>query len=104
MMLKIPISAQINWNTFDQKSLERVDQESIFLAVFSGASATYLVDYSYYDRGKYVHAPVFILEVYVQEKEEIYRCMYCYEQYETIDAATSEINKWVHFLDQLIHL
>jgi hypothetical protein len=66
--INIPTFARIAWNTFDDKTVQRDDQESIFLATFDDLQANLLhkhqIDYSYYNRGKYETAPKFILHVY----------------------------------------
>jgi hypothetical protein len=101
-MLKIPKFARIAWNSFDNKTVQRDDQESIFLATFddalSGDKHKFQIDYSYYNRGKYEASPVFILHVYSYGKDfENYSDTINYfdKAYKTMDEAEGDINHWL---------
>jgi hypothetical protein len=98
-MLKIPSSAHISWNTFDDKTLQRENQESIFLATFAdaltGKKHQIQIDYSYYNLGKYEENPIFVLEVYTFE--EVEPKYYFTQQYKSIDEAENDINYWLEY-------
>jgi GNAT superfamily N-acetyltransferase len=98
-MLKIPTSARIAWNTYDDKTVQRDDQESIFLATFaepfSGKLHKFQIDYSYYNRGKYADNPKFVLEVYACGDEDFDTDHYFVKHYKMMDEAENDINHWL---------
>jgi ribosomal protein S18 acetylase RimI-like enzyme len=109
-MLEIPITARISWNTFDNKTVQRDDQESIFLATFddlpSGHMHKYQIDYSYYNRGRYEGAPTYMLHVYAYGKDfESYSDTTQYSDiyYDDMDSAEGDINHWLAFFHQKVN-
>ena len=98
-MIKIPKSARIGWNSFDDKIVQRDDQESIFLATFddavSGEEHKFQIDYSYYNRGKYADNPKFILEVYTCGNGDFETVHHFYKSYKMMDEAENDINHWL---------
>jgi ribosomal protein S18 acetylase RimI-like enzyme len=108
-MLNIPTFARIAWNTFDDKTVQRDDQESIFLATFDELQTNSLhkhqIDYSYYNRGKYETAPKFILHVYSYGNDfEDYADTVNYfdKQYDAMDSAAEDINHWLQFFQEKV--
>ena len=100
--LIIPKSARIAWNTIEDTTMERDDQESIFLATFddipTANRAKYQIDYSYYNRGKYTDVPKFILNVYTcgDDTENYTETIYHHDQlYNALDDAIADINYWL---------
>jgi ribosomal protein S18 acetylase RimI-like enzyme len=107
--INIPTFARIAWNTFDDKTVQRDDQESIFLATFDDLQANSLhkhqIDYSYYNRGKYETAPKFILHVYSYGNDfENYSDTVNYfdKQYDSMDSAAEDINHWLQFFQEKV--
>jgi hypothetical protein len=103
-MIKIPTFARIGWNSFDNKTVQRDDQESIFLATFDDFQTKTLhkhqIDYSYYNRGRFETAPKFILHVYScgQDSENYSDTInYLDKEYDTMDSAAEDINHWLQF-------
>jgi hypothetical protein len=101
-MLKIPTFARIAWNSFDNKTVQRDDQESIFLATFDDFQTKTLhkhqIDYSYYNRGRFEAAPKFVLHVYSYGQDfENYSdtTNYFDKEYDKMDEAASDINHWL---------
>lgn len=108
-MLHIPTFARIGWNTFDDKTVQRDDQESIFLATFDDFQTKTLhqhqIDYSYYNRGRFEDAPKFILHVYsfgqdfVDYSDTI---NYFDKEYDTMDSAAEDINHWLQIFQEKV--
>jgi hypothetical protein len=108
-MLKIPTFARIAWNSFDDKTVQRDDQESIFLATFDDFQTKTLhkhqIDYSYYNRGRFEAAPKFILHVYScgQDSENYSDTVnYIDKEYDTMDEAAGDINHWLQFFQEKV--
>jgi hypothetical protein len=104
--LIIPITARIVWNTIEDKTLERDDQESIFLATFtdpiSKEKDKHQIDYSYYNRGKYESNPKFILHVYTRglDFENYLDTINHFDnEYDALDDAIKDINYWLAYFD-----
>jgi [ribosomal protein S18]-alanine N-acetyltransferase len=108
-MIKIPTFARIGWNTFDDKIVQRDDQESIFLATFDDFESKTLhkhqIDYSYYNRGRFEAAPKFILHVYSfgQDSENYSDTVnYFDKEYDNMDDAVDDINHWLQFFQEKV--
>jgi [ribosomal protein S18]-alanine N-acetyltransferase len=108
-MIKIPTFARIGWNTFDDKIVERDDQESIFLATFDDIAENithrHQIDYSYYNRGRHEAAPKFVLHVYSYGKDyENYSDTINHfdKEYDTMDSAADDINHWLQFFQEKV--
>jgi hypothetical protein len=99
MKLNIPTTERIAWNTIEDKTVERDDQESIFLATFedpiSKEKYKHQIDYSYYNRGKYEDAPKFVVSVYSFTDEFGETVNHYEKQYDKIDEAIEQINYWL---------
>jgi hypothetical protein len=102
--LIIPKTARIAWNTIDDTTVQRDDQESIFLATFDDVPtdyrAKYQIDYSYYNRGKYEAAPKFVLHVYtcgVDFENYSDTINHFDKEYDTLDGGVEDINHWLSF-------
>ena len=105
--LIIPKSARIAWNTIADTTMERDDQESIFLATFDDVPtanrAKYQIDYSYYNRGKYEAAPKFMLHVYtcgVDFENYSDTINHLDKTYDTLDGGIEDINHWLSVFDK----
>ncbi|MFM2269905.1 MAG: hypothetical protein RL757_3346 [Bacteroidota bacterium] len=108
-MLKIPTSARIGWNSFDDKIVQRDDQESVFLATFdhpaTGELYKFQIDYSYYNRGRFEAEPKFILHVYAcgQDFENYSDTVnYIDKEYDLMDDAAEDINHWLQFFHEKV--
>jgi hypothetical protein len=108
-MIKIPSFARIGWNTFDDKIVQRDDQESIFLATFDDLEENILhkhqIDYSYYNRGRHEAAPKFVLHVYSFGKDyENYSDTINHfdKEYDTMDSAADDINHWLQVFQEKV--
>ncbi len=108
-MLKIPTFARIGWNSFDDKTVQRDDQESIFLATFddpmTGELYKFQIDYSYYNRGRFEAAPKFMLHVYAcgqDFKNYSDTVNYIDKEYDKIDDAAEDINHWLQFFHEKV--
>jgi ribosomal protein S18 acetylase RimI-like enzyme len=109
MMINIPTFARIGWNTFDDKTVQRDDQESIFLATFDDFEENtphkHQIDYSYYNRGRYEAAPKFVLHVYSFGKDyENYSDTINHfdKEYDALDNAADDINHWLQFFQDKV--
>jgi methyl halide transferase len=109
--LQIPDSARIAWNTIADETLQREDQESIFLATFddieTNAKYKYQIDYSFYNRGKYETAPKFVLHVYAYGLEtENYSDTINYfdKDYSNLKDGIKDINYWMDFFKEKLPL
>jgi hypothetical protein len=108
-MIKIPTFARIGWNSFHDKTIQRDDQESIFLATFDDFQTKTLhkhqIDYSYYNRGRFESAPKFILHVYScsQDSENYSDTVnYMDKEYDNMDDAAADINHWLQFFQEKV--
>jgi hypothetical protein len=108
-MINIPTFARIGWNSFDNKTVQRDDQESIFLATFDDFESKTLhkhqIDYSYYNRGRFESAPKFILHVYSfgQDSENYSDTVnYFDKEYDNMDDAADDINHWLQFFQEKV--
>jgi hypothetical protein len=108
-MIKIPKTARIAWNTLDNKTMERSDQESVFLATFddpvSNTPHKFQIDYSYYNRGKYADAPQFVLHIYAfgEDRENYSDTAYYFDKaYQNMDDANDDINHWLQVFHEKV--
>ena len=108
--LIIPKSARIAWNTIEDTTMERDDQESIFLATFddlpTADRAKYQIDYSYYNRGKYETAPKFILNVYTcgDDNENYSETInHLDKSYDALEYSITDINYWLSVFGKKYH-